>query len=123
MKNEITKLKDLKGKLIVDVSSKEDELWLKFSDDTFAVLVIRDIIEGFGHTRTKIALNKYGTYKYNPTVLELALISKEEYEKACIEKDKLDEIYRQEQIKAREDWITKLELEQLEKLKSKYEDT
>ena len=46
MKNEITKLKDLKGKTIIDTKMNCGDLWLKFSDNTFAVFIVNDITEG-----------------------------------------------------------------------------
>jgi len=51
MKNEIKNLKDLNGKTISEtkINSGSGELWVKFTDNTFAVFVVNDITEPFGY--------------------------------------------------------------------------
>jgi hypothetical protein len=120
MKNEITNLKGLKGKTIADTKMYFGDLWVKFSDNTFAVFIVNDITESFGHKREEVNLNQYSKDETEPTLLELGLITKQEYENAC-EKEKLRYKKREEeQQKKEQDRIKRIELEQLDKLSKKY---
>jgi hypothetical protein len=120
MDNQIKSLINLNGKTIIDVKKHCDDLWLKFSDNTFAVLVINDITKGFGQTKTEIDLDEYSRDKTEYILVELGLISKQEYDEA-IEQDKLEEeIYAKKREIEEKERIEKYELEQLEKLLLKY---
>lgn len=120
MENEINNITKLKGKTISDLKLAYDELWLKFTDNTFAVLVVNDITEGFGYARNEVNINQYSKDKTDNTLVDLGLISENEYKEAC-EQEEIEYQKRQEerenQVKER---IKNIELEQLEKLKLKY---
>ena len=58
MKNELKNINDLKDKTISDLKLDCGELWLKFTDNTFAILVVNDITQGFGHTRYEVNKGK-----------------------------------------------------------------
>jgi len=120
MKNEITKLKDLKGKTIVDTKMYCGDLWVKFSDNTFAVFIVNDITEGFGHRKEEVNLYQYGKDETEHTLLELGLITKQEYEKACEEEELRYKKREEEREKEEQDRIKRIELEQLDKLSKKY---
>ena len=120
MKNEIKNIHELKGKTISDLKLDCRELWLKFTDNTFAVLVVNDITEGFGHTRNEVNINQYGKDKTNHTLVDLGLISQNEYKEAC-EQEEIEYRKRQEERENQEkERVKNYELEQLGKLKSKY---
>ncbi|AGO47435.1 hypothetical protein Phi19:3_gp031 [Cellulophaga phage phi19:3] len=120
MKKEITELKDLKGKTIVDTKMSCGDLWIKFSDDTFAVFIVNDITEGFGHRKEEVNLCQYGKDKTEHTLLELGLITKQEYENACKDEELRYNKLEEKREKEQQDLIKKNELEQLEKLSKKY---
>ncbi|AGO48542.1 hypothetical protein Phi18:3_gp030 [Cellulophaga phage phi18:3] len=120
MKKEITELKDLKGKTIVDTKMSCGELWIKFSDDTFAVFIVNNITEGFGHTKEEVNLYQYGKDETEHTLLELGLITKQEYEKACKDEELRYKKLEEKREKEQQDRIKRIELEQLENLSKKY---
>jgi hypothetical protein len=120
MKNEIKKIDELKGKTISDFKLDCGDLWLKFTDNTFAVLVVNSITKGFGHTKHEVNINQYGKDNTDNTLVDLGLISETEYKEAC-EQEEIEYKKRQdERDKEEKERIKKIELEQLEKLKSKY---
>ena len=116
MKKEITNLKDLKGKTIVDTKMDCGDLWIKFSDNTFAVFIVNDITEGFGHRKKEVNLYQYGKDETEHTLVELGLITEQEYQKACEE----EELRYKKREKEEQERIKRIELEQLEKLSKKY---
>jgi hypothetical protein len=120
MKNEIKNIHELKGKTISNLKLDCSELWLKFTDNTFAVLVVNDITEGFGHTRNEVNINQYSKDKTDHTLVDLGLISQNEYKEAC-EQEEIEYRKRQEERENQEkERVKNYELEQLGKLKSKY---
>jgi hypothetical protein len=120
MKNEIQNINELKGKTISDLKLDCGELWLKFTDNTFAVLVVNDITEGFGYTKNEVNINQYSKDNTDYSLVDLGLISENEYKQAC-EKEEIEYQKRQDERDIQENKrIKNIELEQLEKLKSKY---
>ena len=120
MKNEIKIIDELKGKTISDLKLDCGELWLKFTDNTFVVLVVNDITKGFEYTRTEVNINQYGKDNTDHTLVDLGLISENEHKEAC-EQEEFKYQKRQEELDNQEkERIKNIELEQLEKLKSKY---
>ena len=120
MKNEIKNIHELKGKTISELKLDCSELWVKFTDNTFAVLVVNDITEGFGHTRNEVNINQYSKDKTNHTLVDLGLISQNEYKKACAQKEIEYQKRQEERENQEKERIKNYELEQLGKLKSKY---
>lgn len=120
MKNEIKNIDELKGKIISDLKLDCSELWLKFTDNTFAVLVVNDITEGFGYTRKEVDINQYSKDKTDHTLVDLGLISENEYKEACEQEERENQKRRDERDNQKKERIKNYELEQLEKLKSKY---
>ena len=121
MINELKKITDLKGKTISDIQKFDRELWLKFSDNTFVLFVVNDITEGFGYTKYEVNINEYSKNYTNHALLKLNLITKKEYDDACMEMElenkKRIELYVQKQNEE----IEKKELEEYNRLKSKFE--
>lgn len=120
MKNEIININELKGKTISDLKLDCGDLWLKFTDNTFTVLVVNDITEVFGHPKYEVNINQYGTNKTDHTLIDLGLISKNEYEEACKHEEIEYQKRQEERDNQEKERIKNIELEQLEKLKSKY---
>lgn len=120
MKNEIRNIDELKGKTISDIKPNCGDLWLKFSDNTFAVLVVNDTTEGFGHTRNEVNIDKFGRGETDHMLVDLGIISKEEHEEACQREE--EEYRKRQEVKDRleRERTENIELEQLEKLKFKY---
>ena len=120
MKNEIHQINDLKGKTISDLRLDNGDLWLKFTDNTFAVLVVNDITEGFGYTKNEVNINQWGKDNTEHILIDLGLISVGEYEEACKQEEIEYQKRRDEWDKVEKERIEKTELELLEKLNSKY---
>ena len=120
MKNEIKNINDLKGKTISDLKIDCSELWLKFTDNTFAVLVVNDTTEGFGYTRNEVNINQYSKGKTDHALVDLGLISQNEYKEACKQEEIEYQKKREEQENQEKERVKNYELEQLGKLKSKY---
>lgn len=120
MKNEINNIKELKGKTISDLKLDCGDLWLKFADNTFAVLVVNDITEGFGYTRNEVNINQYSKDKTDHTLVDLGLISENEHKEACNQEEVEYQKRQDERDRQEKEIIKNIELEQLEKLKSKY---
>jgi hypothetical protein len=119
MKN-ITKIKDLRGRTIVDTKTYCGDLWLKFSDNSFAVLVVNDITEGFGYRKEEVNLYQYGKDKTEYTLVKIGLITEQEYKIACYEEEKENEKRQQERQEEERKRIEQHELEHLKKLSDKY---
>ena len=120
MKNEIKNIHELEGKTISNLKLDCGDLWLKFTDNTFAVLVVNDITEGFGHTKNEVNINQYSKDKTDSALVDLGLISQNEYKEACAQEEieyQKRQVERENQEKER---VKNYELEQLGKLKSKY---
>jgi hypothetical protein len=120
MKNEITKIDQLKGKKISNLKLDCGELWLKFTDNTFAVLVVNDITEPFGYNKNEVNINQYIKDETDYALVDLGLISEKEYKEAC-DKEEIEYQKRQdERNKKEEERVKNIELEQFENIKSKY---
>ncbi len=107
------------SKVIIPKDSYQN-MWIAFTDKSFAVFDISNISTGF-NTEDAITLSTYVSDNTNKELVELGLITKEQYELAIAEDE---EKYKQHSIKrAAEDALIKEQYEkkQLAKLKEKYE--
>jgi len=95
-------------------------MWLKFSDGTFAVFVIDDITEGFGYKQEEININTYSKDYIDRPLVELGIITENEWEKAIIEENIKTQKYHEECVLKEEKRIKEYELEQLKILQDKY---
>lgn len=120
MKNEIKNINDLKGKTITNIKLNCGELWLKFSDNTFVVLVVNDITEGFGYTKNEVNANQYGKNNTEHILVDLGIITEHEYKEACEQEEMEHKIRLEERYNQEEERIKDFELEELERIKSKY---
>lgn len=127
---QITKPSDLIGKTIENILCAEEErgmlmnlhqrIWIKFTDGSFAVIDTRDYGTGFS-TDERIVISDMSATKMDSELVELGIISKEEHEKAKEEERIADEERYKRQDQQRQAEIERVELEQLNKLKQKYE--
>lgn len=118
--NQIMDISDMVGKTISATKQDCNDLWIKFTDDSFAVLEVNDTTEGFGYTRTNVDIYKYKKDNTDTPLLDLGLISHKQYKYAC---DKKEEEYKQYVERSTEEnrlRLEKYELEQLKKLNEKY---
>lgn len=122
MKNQIKNIKELKGKTITDIKSDCGELWLKFSDNTFIVLVVNDSTEGFGYTKNEVNIYQYDKDNTDHILVDLDIISEKEYKVACKQEERYYQKSQEERDAIEKERIRNIELEQLEKLKLKYGD-
>ncbi len=120
MKNEINNINEFKGKTISDLKLDCGDLWIKFTDNTFAVLVVNDITEGFGYSRNEVNISQYSKDKTERNLLEFGLISENEFKEACKQEEIEYKKIQDERDAQDKERIKKNELYQLEKLKSKY---
>jgi len=120
MENEIKNINELKGKTISDLKLGGGDLWLKFTDNTFVVLVVEDTTEGFGYTRNEVSISQYGKDKTDHTLVDLGIISKKEHKEACEQMEIEYQKRLEEQDNQQKEIIKNIELEQLSKLKLKY---
>ena len=117
---EIKDFDDLKGKTIIDYVKDGDELWIKYSDDSFSVFVINDITEGFGYRKEEIGLNHYSKNNTDRPLVELGFISEEECESALKQEEIECEKHHKESILKEEKRVEDYEKEQLRILSEKY---
>lgn len=117
---QIIDIEKLKGKTITDVIQDSYDLWLKFSDNSFAVLVVNDITEGFGYSKEEVNLDQYGKDNTDYTLVKLGLITEKEYKYACDLYEKEEEKREQQREEKERKRIEEYELEQLKKLSDKY---
>lgn len=117
---QIIKEKDLEGKTITKVY-KDDELWLRFSDDSFAVLKVNDISEPYGYTRTEVSVEDYFKGKSDYSLVELGLVTEKEYHKACKEREIEFQKSHEESERKRKKRLEEREMKELQRLANKYE--
>ena len=120
MKNQITEINKIKNKTIIDFKKDGNELWLKFSDDTFTILVNRDITEGYSYQRNEITVDDFHRDETEHFLVDLGFISEKAHKDACIKNDFEFQKKYEEREKQEIERIKNDELEQLHKLKSKY---
>jgi len=117
-KHKHTEGKTIKKMILPDENSR---LWISFTDDTFIVFEIDNIGGWFSYDRFIIVTDTYTKNSTNIELVELGFITKKEHEIALkkqhddyLERCRLLDIEQEERNR-------KYELEQLEKLKKKYE--
>lgn len=121
MKNQLKTIDSLIGKTIDKVILDNDDLWIRFSNNEFTVLTVKDQTEGFGHSKSCIDIDEWSKDETESNLVKLGIITSNDHQKAL---EKEEEEYRNrkalEKQKFEED-LKKSELEHLNYLKSKYE--
>jgi len=121
MDNQLLNLDELKNKTI-SIAKKDGcgNLWLKFLDNTFAIFNFNDITEGFGYSKYEVDLYSYECNPTDDMLINLNLITKDEYELAVQHEELKYLQWREKREKDETERIEKEELELLNKLKLKY---
>lgn len=115
--------KELIGKTIAMVLMPKEsyqDMWIKFTDNSFVVIDTEDRTEGFGQERRIRVISDWEKDNTNEELVELGLITKSEYELALYEEEKRYEKERRERDAIEQKRIEDYEKEQLAKLKKKY---
>ena len=115
--------KEIIGKKVSDVIIPEgsyQDLWVKFDDNSFVVFTIDDITEGFGYAKQKLSISDDIKNNEDRELLELKLITKEEFEYARNERERISSEYHEEQQLKYKKMIEDSEKDQYNKLKEKY---
>jgi len=85
--NQILEVKQIVGKTISKIIDGENELFIKFSDDSFCAFGISDVTEGYGYTRNIIEIDDYPKNETCFKLVELGIISEQAYHIACDEQE------------------------------------
>lgn len=116
--------KELIGKTIKNIHIPEDSygnVCIRFNDNSFVIFKIEDITRGHGYASDKISINDSTYSSSSHELMEVGLITKEEYTKAVEDQEaewkKRSEESEKKLKKIEEDY----ELALLNKLKEKYE--
>lgn len=115
--------KELIGKTIAQVLMPKEsyqDMWIKFTDNSFAVFDTEDRTEGFGYEKRVRVICEWEKDNTDEELVELGLITKDEHELALEDEDKKYEKERSERDAIEQKRIENLEKEQLAKLKTKY---
>lgn len=118
--NQILKLKELIGKTIVQICNQNGELYIKFTDNSFVVLEVKDITEGFGYTKNEVNISDYTTKKTNTALITLGLITKKEHDLAVEEEENEYKKWIDERDRLEAERVKEIEMKQLQNLKDKY---
>jgi hypothetical protein len=118
--NQIFKQEDLVGKTISKVHFSCGDLWMKFKDNSFAVLCVEDETEGFGYERHVISISDWVNTKADKELVVLGLVSEREHKEALAK----EEAEHEEKNKKREEEerkrVEQQELDQYKKLSEKF---
>ena len=121
---QLFKEQELIGKTISQVIFPKEsyqDAYIKFSDNSFIVLDIKDVTVGYGQERNLIVISDLETDDTDENLVKLGLISKSSYEIAVKKQEEnFEKSERERQNKWQEETI-RLELEKLQELKKKYE--
>lgn len=113
---------DMVGKTITGIQQDEsiDDLYIKFSDGSFAILDIQQNHDRFSGYGDRIKVTDYKTDETDINLVDLGIITKEEHQVAIAEL-KLKEAERLKELRARiEKEARDKDLELLRELKEKY---
>lgn len=99
----------------------ENELWIRFTDDTFIIIRAISRSEGFGHSYDVIEVDEYPAGNTEHSLVDLGLITTAEYNYAIEERDRKYELERQKREQEQQEENTERERQLLKKLKQKYE--
>lgn len=116
---------ELIGKTITQILLPEEsyqELWIKFSDNSFVVFKEEDRTEGFGQERSVIVISDWEKDNTDEEFVKLGFITQNQYELALEEEEKKYEKERVEREEFEKKRIKEYEKDLLNKLKNKYKE-
>lgn len=111
---------DFIGKTISDTLISSNGFWIKFTDNTFTVLIIEDITKGYGYTENTIVVSDWEKNKTFKELLLLGLITDGEHSDALDEEEREYDKWVLERDKKEQQRIKEYELEEYLKLQKKY---
>ena len=124
MLKQIKKQEDLIGKTIAQViipKEHYDNVWMKFTDGSFVVFDVMDVSLGFENSKYLMCIDKFDVNDTDDELVELGLFTDQDH-KDALERERIATEKRHEEYERQEkERIKKYELEQLEKLKKKYD--
>ena len=85
--NQILEVTQIIGKTISNVISGERDLYIKFSDNSFCIFENKDVTEGYGYPQHVIEIDDYPKNNTCCELVELGVISKNEYDLAIKEEE------------------------------------
>jgi hypothetical protein len=99
VQGEVRKLEEFKGKTIVNIHSEFGKVYMRFSDDTFAVLEIYNNGEGFSNGSDEILPSRYGTGTTDGALVKIGVITQQDHDIAVTQRglDFAKRIARQKQ--------------------------
>jgi len=113
--------KDLIGKTIKNYYESFDDLWIRFTDDSFVIFRCEDKTDGFDQTHYICNIFDYEVDNTYEPLVELGLISESDYEIACEDEERRFYEKRKQREIENEIQDRERELKLLEELKIKYE--
>ena len=84
---QLVKITDLINKTISKTIKSNDELYIKFMDDSFVVFEINNNTEGFGYDKKSIEISDYIRDNTYHELVELGLITKKDFTDAVLQED------------------------------------
>jgi len=117
---QIMRKKDLISKTIKRYYQNDDFFWIRFTDDSFVIFKSEDKTDGFGYPHFICDIFDYEVDNTYEPLVELGLITENEYDMACEEEDRISEERRKLREMENEIQETERELKLLEELKMKY---
>jgi hypothetical protein len=118
---QIMNKKDLIGKTIKNYYESFDDLWIRFTDDSFVIFRCEDKTDGFDQTHYICNIFDYEVDNTYEPLVNLGLISENEYNIACEEEDRISEERMRLREMENEIQEREREIKLLEELKMKYE--
>jgi hypothetical protein len=81
---QLKKFDDLIGKTICNYHLDGDEIYFRFTDDTFAVIEMDDISSPYGHgPKYEAKISTHNTSETDEALVELGIITEGQYREAC----------------------------------------
>jgi hypothetical protein len=120
---QLFKQEELIGKTISQVlipTERYQDMWIKFTDNSFVIFDTEDRTEGFGQEMNICVISNYKKDNTNKELVELGLITKAEYKLALKEEEERYENERHERDTLEQKRIEEFEKEQFFKIKNKY---
>ena len=121
--NQLFKKEDLIGKTIEKIISTGchyDDMFIKFTDGSFVVIDIDEVGEGFSSAQA-IVIEQWKKDKTCSELVELGVITKQEYDEAVRQEEVEFKNRQLEREKKEAERLEEQEKEQLQALKNKYE--
>jgi hypothetical protein len=118
---QLKKLKEIKGKTISDFTQSNDDLYIKFDDNSFIILTVDDQSEPYGYPQNVIEVDSFDAGEDDQLLVELGIVSKKQFNQAIKKREEREKIFWKEREELERKRIEEEELKILKTLKEKYE--